>query len=86
MMNIILWVVFGGLAGWLASIFVGSDAAFGVLGNIIIGIAGALIGGWIADALGLGGKQGADRPTKIWPFVTAVLGAMLLIWLVNLIF
>lgn len=85
--NILLWIVFGGLAGWLASILVGADAAFGTIGNVLVGIAGAFIGGWMADKTGIkSGEQGADRPTDIWAFIWAVIGAIILIVLLNLLF
>ena len=85
-MNIILWIVFGGLAGWIASMIVGGEAGLGIIGNIIVGIVGAFIGGLIADQFGLGGKPGADRPTSIMSFVWAVIGAIILLALLNLIF
>ena len=85
-MNILLWLIFGGLAGWIATIIVGQDAAFGVLGNIIVGIVGAFLGGWIADKLGVGGKPGAERPSRVVSFIIAVLGAIVLLFLINLIF
>lgn len=85
-MNIVLWLVFGGLAGWIASMIVGQDARFGVIGNIIIGIIGAFLGGWIADKLGMGGQPGADRPTSLMSFVIAVVGAVILLFILNLVF
>lgn len=84
--NIILWVIFGGLAGWIATLIVGNNASFGVAGNVVVGIIGAFLGGWIADKLGFGGKPGVDRPTSIGSFFTAVIGAVLLLVLLNLIF
>lgn len=84
-MNIVLWIIFGGLAGWIASLIVGSDARFGVVGNIIIGIIGAFLGGWIADRVGMGGGPGVERPTSIGSFIVAVLGAIILLVLINAI-
>ncbi len=85
-MNFILWVIFGGLAGWIATMVVGNDAKFGVIGNIVVGIIGAFLGGWIADKMGVGGKPGAERPTSIMSFVVAIIGAIILLVLLNLIF
>jgi uncharacterized membrane protein YeaQ/YmgE (transglycosylase-associated protein family) len=85
-MGILLWIVFGGLAGWIASMIVGNDAGMGVIANIIVGIIGAFLGGWIADRLGVGGAPGADRPTSIRSFITAVIGAILLLVIINVIF
>jgi uncharacterized membrane protein YeaQ/YmgE (transglycosylase-associated protein family) len=85
-MNILLWIIFGGVAGWLATVLVGSDAGFGMLGNVIIGIIGAFIGGWIADKTGMApGAPGADRPTSMMGFIWAVVGAVVLLFLVNLV-
>jgi uncharacterized membrane protein YeaQ/YmgE (transglycosylase-associated protein family) len=84
-MNILLWIIFGGIAGWLASVIV-QGAGLGILWNIIVGIVGAFIGGWIADKTGIKpGQPGADRPTNIWGFVWAVVGAIVLLVLINLI-
>jgi uncharacterized membrane protein YeaQ/YmgE (transglycosylase-associated protein family) len=83
-MNILLWIIFGGLAGWLGSIIAGREADLGLLGNIVVGIVGALIGGWIADRLGFGGKPGVERPTSFISFATAVLGAILFLFVINL--
>lgn len=85
MINIILWLLFGGLAGWIASMMMGYDAGLGITGNIIVGVLGAFIGGWIADNIGIGGRPGTERPTGVWSFVVAVLGAVLLLGIVNLI-
>ena len=86
-MNIILWIVFGGIAGWVASIITGNDPAIGLLGNVIIGIVGSVIGGWIADKTNVGaGQPGADRPTSIVSFFWAVIGAVILLFFLNLFF
>ena len=85
-MNIILWIIFGGLAGWIATMIVGDNAGFGIVGNIIVGILGAFVGGWLADRLGVGGTPGAERPTSVVSFITAVIGAVVLLFIVNLIF
>lgn len=47
-MNIILWIIFGALAGWIASIVMRTNAEQGGVANVIVGILGALIGGWLA--------------------------------------
>ncbi len=84
-MNFLLWVVFGGVAGWVATLLMGSDAGYGVLANIVIGIVGAFIGGFIADKVNLKeGNPGADRPTDVWSFVWAVLGAVVLLFVISL--
>lgn len=72
------WVVLGGLAGWIASKFVGTDKDQGLLGNIIAGIIGAVVGGWVFNMLGGDGVTGFN----IWSFLVAVVGAVivLMIW------
>lgn len=77
-MGIIGWIVLGGLAGWIASKFVGTDAQQGVVGNIVAGVLGGVIGGWLFTVLGGSGVTGFN----IWSLVVAVVGAVivLLIW------
>ncbi|HMQ34146.1 MAG TPA: GlsB/YeaQ/YmgE family stress response membrane protein, partial [Chloroflexaceae bacterium] len=55
MINFILWILFGALVGWLASLVMRTDAQQGALLNIIVGIIGAFLGGFIFNLLGLGG-------------------------------
>lgn len=71
-----VWIVVGGFAGALADRLIQGDK-LGILGNIVVGIIGGLIGGAI---LGLFGFEGSGI---IWTFVTALLGAALLLWLIN---
>jgi len=86
MVNILLWIIFGGLAGWIASLIVETDASMGLLANIVVGIIGAFIGGWIFDQLGASGTSGAERPTSLLSFAAAVIGAVILLAIINLIF
>jgi uncharacterized membrane protein YeaQ/YmgE (transglycosylase-associated protein family) len=74
----IVWIVIGGLAGALADRLIQGDK-LGILGNIVIGIVGGLIGGAILGLFGLGGEG------ILWTFLTAFLGAVLLLWLINAI-
>jgi uncharacterized membrane protein YeaQ/YmgE (transglycosylase-associated protein family) len=46
-MSIIVWLVIGGLIGWVASIFMGTDGRQGVILNVVVGIIGAALGGWL---------------------------------------
>lgn len=85
-MNILLWIIFGGLAGWIASIIIGGDAQLGIIGNVIVGIVGAVVGGYIADWIGVSSTPGAERPTTLVSFFFAVLGAVVLLFLLNLLF
>jgi uncharacterized membrane protein YeaQ/YmgE (transglycosylase-associated protein family) len=82
-MNTLIWIVFGGLVGWVATVVTGSDPAFGVIGNIIIGIVGSWLGGWISTRIFKGPPvTGFDFRS----FVVAVLGSIVLIFLVGLVF
>lgn len=75
--EIAAWVVFGGLAGWLASMVVGKDSQIGIVGNIVVGIIGAFIGGVLFP-------NDADR-FDLGSFIAAVLGAVILLVLVSLL-
>ena len=78
-MGIILWIVFGGIVGWVASVIMKSNE--GLVTNIIVGIIGAVLGGWIMSLLGYGGVGGFD----LYSFLVALLGAVILIWIVRAI-
>ena len=78
-MGIIIWIIFGGIVGWVASLIMKSDAEQGVLLNIIVGVVGAVIGGWIMSVLGQSGVNGFD----LYSFVVALLGACVLIAVVR---
>jgi len=78
-LNIVLWIIVGGLAGWIAGIIMKSKG--GLLRNIIIGIVGALLAGWILSWFGVDYKT-----FSIIGFVAAIAGAALLISLGHLIF
>lgn len=79
-MGIIGWIVLGGLAGWLASRIVTSEGS-GFFMNIIVGIVGALIGGFLFNTLGGEGITGFN----IWSFIVATVGAIILLWFVGLV-
>lgn len=81
MINFILWLIFGGIAGWIASLIMGTDAQQGLLMNIIVGIIGAFIGGFIASLLGFPISAGFS----ITGLIVAVVGACILIWLVRMV-
>ena len=49
--NILVWIILGALAGWIASMIMGRNAQMGALANIVVGIVGALIGGFLMNAL-----------------------------------
>ena len=57
-MNILVWIIFGALAGWIASILMKRDGQQGAIGNIIVGLIGALIGGFVMGQFGGQGVTG----------------------------
>lgn len=79
-MNIIIWLLVGALAGWIASKIMNTDAQMGAIANIVVGIVGALIGGWV---VGLFGVQVADGALSIASILTAILGAVILLAIVK---
>ncbi|HOC38609.1 MAG TPA: GlsB/YeaQ/YmgE family stress response membrane protein [Thermodesulfobacteriota bacterium] len=79
-MNIIVWIIFGALAGWIASIIMGRNAEMGAIANIIVGIVGALIGGFIMNALGAPEVGGFN----FYSLLVAIGGAVLLLFIVGL--
>ena len=74
-MGILLWIVFGALAGWIASMIMGTDAQQGLVLNIVVGIVGAVLGGWLMSFLGYGGVNGFN----LYSFLVAILGAAVLL-------
>lgn len=79
-MNIIVWIIFGALAGWIASMIAGTDERQGAVGNIIVGIIGAMIGGFISRALGGEGVEGFNLVSLL----IAVFGAVILLGIMKM--
>ncbi len=77
-MDLIIILAIGGLAGWLAGVIMKGDG-FGLIGDIVVGILGSFLGGWLLPKVGLaiGGDFGG--------FITAVIGAVILIFIVRII-
>jgi len=75
------WIVIGGLAGWIASKFMGTDKQMGFLLNVVVGIIGGVAGGFILTKLGIDVKGGGYWFT----FFTAVAGACILLFIVKLV-
>ena len=83
-MGIILWLIIGGVIGWLASIVMRRDGSQGVILNIVVGIVGAVLGGWlISPVLGAGTIIQGD--ISIPGLLVSFLGAVVLLAIVNLI-
>ena len=83
-MNFVLWVVVGGLLGWLASKVMNTDAQQGVLLNVVVGIVGALLAGFLLTPLfGIGTINSGDFSAAA--LLVSLLGAVILLAIVNLV-
>ncbi len=80
-MSILLWIIFGALVGWIASLIMNTDAEQGALSNIIIGIIGAFIGGALSNWLGGPGVTGFN----VGSILVAILGAIVLIFFIRML-
>lgn len=80
MMGLIVWLIVGGICGWLASMVMRTDAQQGVFLNIIVGIVGAAIAGFL-----LGGQNSLNNGLTVQSFLYSLLGAVVLLAIVNLV-
>ena len=76
-MGIIIWLIVGGIVGWLASLIMKRDAQQAIILNVVVGIVGALLAGWI-----FGG--GINEAITIRTFLFSIVGAVILLAIVNL--
>jgi uncharacterized membrane protein YeaQ/YmgE (transglycosylase-associated protein family) len=81
-MGIIAWLIFGGLVGWIASKIMGTDAQQGILLNIIVGIVGAFLGGFVWSLIS--GDPEPYQLMDIGSWITAIVGACILLFLVSM--
>ncbi|MDD2921908.1 MAG: GlsB/YeaQ/YmgE family stress response membrane protein [Anaerolineales bacterium] len=79
-MNFLVWIIFGALAGWLASIIMGKNKKMGAIANIVVGIVGAFIGGYIMEFFGAQGVTGFNFTSLL----VAILGAVVLLFVLGL--
>jgi uncharacterized membrane protein YeaQ/YmgE (transglycosylase-associated protein family) len=82
MMGLIIWLIVGGIIGWLASMIMKTDGQQGIILNVVVGIVGALIGGWLIAPL-IGGSTGTAG-FDVMGFIAALIGAVILLAIVNL--
>lgn len=78
--NIIVWLILGGVSGWVASKITGNDENMGIGLNLVVGIVGAFIGGWIVGIVGLGPATGLN----LWSFIISIVGSVILLAIVSL--
>ena len=82
-MGIIIWLIVGGIVGWLASLIMKRDAQQGIILNIVVGIVGSFLGGFlIAPMLGSGTANSGDF--SIMGLLASLIGAVILLAIVNL--
>jgi uncharacterized membrane protein YeaQ/YmgE (transglycosylase-associated protein family) len=76
-MGIILWIIFGAIAGWIASIIMKTNARQGTVWDIVMGVVGAVVGGFLMGLAGQPGVTGFD----LYSLAVAVIGAIVVIYL-----
>lgn len=80
-MEFIIWLIVGGIAGWIAGLIV-QGSGFGIIGDIVIGILGGFIGGWLLSKIGFPVIGGSAVISQL---IEAVIGAVVLLLIVKLI-
>ncbi len=80
-MGILSWIILGGIAGWIASMFAKTDESMGIFANIVVGIVGAMVGGFIFGLFGGDGVNGFN----LYSLLVAAVGAFVLLWLIKLV-
>ena len=83
-MNLIILLIVGGIIGWVASMIMRTDSQQGVLLNVVVGIVGALLAGFIITPL-VGGASITDGALNITSILVSLLGAIVLLAIVNLV-
>ena len=81
-MGIVIWLVIGGIVGWLASIVMKRDGSQGILMNVVVGIVGALLGGFLISPLV--GVGTINDGVSIGSILVSLVGAIILLAIVNL--
>jgi len=83
-MGLILWLVIGGVVGWLASIVMRRDGSQGIILNVVVGIVGAMLGGWLLGPV-IGAPSINSGELSAASLLVSFLGAVILLAIVNLI-
>lgn len=82
-MGIIIWLIVGGVVGWLASMIMKTDAQQGIFLNVVVGIVGAMLGGFLISPLV--GAGSINDGFSIVSFLVSLVGAIILLAVVNLV-
>ena len=80
-MGILAWIVVGIIAGWLAKIVVPGEGPGGIVGDFVVGVLGAIIGGWLFTSFGHVGVTGLNLGSILVAFV----GGVVLLWILRLV-
>ncbi len=80
--SILIWIVLGAVAGWLAG-QIWKGAGFGLMGNIVVGIIGSFLGGWLGGELGIAGTTTGGL--SLASILTAAGGALVLLFIISLV-
>jgi uncharacterized membrane protein YeaQ/YmgE (transglycosylase-associated protein family) len=83
-MGLILWLIIGGVVGWIASIIMKRDASQGIILNVVVGIVGAMLGGWLLGPV-IGAPSINSGQISAASLLVSLLGAVILLAIVNLI-
>jgi uncharacterized membrane protein YeaQ/YmgE (transglycosylase-associated protein family) len=83
-MNIIIWLVVGGLIGWVASMVMRTNGQQGIFLNVVVGVVGAVLGGWFLSPL-LGVSTINQGNLSVPSLIVSLLGAVILLAIVNLV-
>jgi len=75
-MGIVLWIVFGAFAGWIASVVMKTDSSQGIMTDVVMGVVGAVVGGFLMGLVGQSGVTGFN----VYSLVVAVIGAVVVIY------
>ena len=82
-MGLIIWLIVGGIIGWVASMIMKTDGQQGIILNVVVGIVGSFLGGWlIAPMLGAGTVNSGDF--SVMGLIASLIGAIILLAIVNL--
>jgi uncharacterized membrane protein YeaQ/YmgE (transglycosylase-associated protein family) len=82
--NIIIWLVIGGLIGWVASVVMRTDGQQGILLNVVVGVVGAILGGWLLSPL-VGVSTINQSNFSVPGLLVSLVGAVILLAVVNLV-
>ena len=80
-MGVLAWIVLGGMAGWVGSMIMGTNKRMGVVANVLVGVVGAMIGGWLFNYFGNYGVTGFN----LYSFAVALVGSCILLAIAKIV-